>query len=58
MIGGKAGKMVIPGEPDKSEMVRRIKGASMPRMPKNGPPWLSDAQISLIQQWIAAGARE
>lgn len=58
MTGGKAGKMVIPGEPDKSELVRRIKGTSRPRMPKNGPPWLSDSQITLIQQWIAAGARE
>src|SRR5690606_37469225 len=33
---------VLPGEPLGSELVRRIKGYSSPRMPFDGPPWLSD----------------
>jgi hypothetical protein len=27
-------------------------------MPKDGPPWLSEMQITVIEKWIAAGARE
>ena len=28
------------------------------RMPSNGPPFLSDAEIALIHDWIAEGARD
>ena len=27
-------------------------------MPKDGPPWLSEKKIALIESWIAAGAHE
>lgn len=47
---------IIPGQPGASEVVRRIKGDSRPRMPLDGPPWLEDAEMTLIEQWIAAGA--
>ena len=56
--GGKNGPVVVPGKPGESEIVRRIKGKSTPRMPKNGPPWLSDQETRLIEQWIAGGASE
>jgi len=56
--GGKGGPTVIPGNPDKSELVLRLKGLSEPRMPYTGPPWLSDEEIGTIEQWIAAGATE
>ncbi len=58
MAGAKGGKVVTLGQPDKSELVKRIKGISKPRMPRNGPPWLSDNEIGLIERWIAAGAPE
>ena len=58
MKGGKDGKVVQPGAPEKSEMVKRVKGLSKPRMPRNGPPWLSDTDVALIEKWIAAGAPE
>lgn len=58
MAGAKSGKVVVPGQPDKSELLKRILGTSSPRMPKNGPPWLSASQSSLITTWIAAGATE
>ncbi len=50
--------VVVPGDPDASELVRRIRGESVPRMPFDGPPFLDEAQIRLIEAWIAAGAPE
>lgn len=49
---------VVPGRPEASELVRRIKGQARPRMPLDGPPWLSDEDIALVESWIAAGARD
>lgn len=48
--------VVIPGNPEASELLRRIVGLSNPRMPFDGPPWLSDDEIDLIRDWIAGGA--
>jgi hypothetical protein len=56
--GGKSGPVVIPGEPGKSELLRRLKGLSEPRMPYTGPPWLTDEETGTIEAWIAAGATE
>ncbi|WP_305042525.1 c-type cytochrome domain-containing protein [Geoalkalibacter sp.] len=47
---------IVPGDPRASELVRRIRGQSLPRMPFDGPPYLSAADIELIEEWIAAGA--
>ncbi len=58
MAGAKEMKVVVKGDPGKSELVKRIKGISKPRMPKDGPPWLSESDITLIEKWIAAGAPE
>jgi hypothetical protein len=58
MKGGKHGPVIIPGNPAKSEIVRRVRGQAKPRMPFNGPPWLTDKQVSEIEQWIVAGATE
>lgn len=49
---------IVPGQPEASELLRRIRGLSQPRMPFDGPPWLDDAQTRLIQAWIAGGARD
>jgi mono/diheme cytochrome c family protein len=49
---------VVPGRAVASELVRRIRGQSLPRMPFDGPPYLSDAEITLITSWIDAGARD
>jgi len=49
------GAVAKPGDPEGSEIVRRIKGISQPRMPFDGPPYLDDAEIALIEQWIAVG---
>ena len=48
---------VVPGRPEASELVRRIRGQARPRMPHDGPPWLSAEEIKLIETWVAQGAR-
>ena len=57
MSGSVNGPVVVPGDPDGSELVRRIRGTSTPRMPLTGPPYLSDAEIGTVAAWIAAGAQ-
>ena len=47
---------LIPGRPEASEIVRRIRGLASPRMPFDGPPWLDEREESLIVDWIAGGA--
>jgi len=49
---------VVPGHPEASELVRRIKGLSRPRMPFDGPPWLAEDDIALITEWVRQGARD
>lgn len=57
---GKPGAIrVIPGNPSGSYLVQKLEGAADIvglRMPRNGPPFLSDAQVALIRQWIQNGA--
>lgn len=55
--GGKSGPAVIAGSAQSSELVKRIRGERQPRMPLTGPPYLSDAEIALVETWIQAGAQ-
>ena len=55
--GSDNGVIVIGGEPENSELIRRIKGESHPRMPFNGPPYLSELEIELFESWIDAGLK-
>jgi mono/diheme cytochrome c family protein len=48
---------VVPGHPAASELLRRIRGQALPRMPFDGPPYLDDAETQLIEAWIRQGAR-
>lgn len=56
MKGGLGGTEVIPGNPNASPVILRIRGQVEPRMPFGGP-YLSDDQINLIAAWIAQGAQ-
>ena len=50
---------VIAGNPSGSYLVQKLEGAADIvglRMPRNGPPFLTEAQVSLIRQWIQNGA--
>jgi hypothetical protein len=58
MAGQRKHAVVVPRDPGKSELVRRVRGVSKPRMPANGPPWLNNAETTLIERWIQAGAPE
>jgi mono/diheme cytochrome c family protein len=57
IAGAKHGPVVVAGHPEKSGMVSRVKGTTKPRMPMNGPPWLSKEDTATIEAWIAAGAQ-
>lgn len=49
---------VVPRDPLASELVRRIRGDAQPRMPFDGPPYLSAEEIRLVERWVADGARD
>ena len=46
---------LVPGRPDESHLVEVIRPDAQPRMPYKQPP-LSDAEIALIETWVAQGA--
>jgi hypothetical protein len=50
-------RRVAPGDPANSYLYRKITGAGITgdRMPQGGP-FLTDAQISLVRDWIRRGA--
>jgi mono/diheme cytochrome c family protein len=48
---------VVPGSPGASELIRRIRGQARPRMPFDGPPYLTSEEVGLIEEWVAQGAR-
>ncbi len=55
--GGKNGALVIPGNPEKSLLLRRIHGLDgLPRMPMGFKP-MTTAQIGTITAWIQSGAK-
>ena len=56
MAGSNEGPVVVPGQPENSELVKRIKGISQPRMPFGQTP-LTDQQIQIIETWVAQGAQ-
>ena len=59
--GEKSGAVrVIPGDPNNSYLVQKLRGDPGIvglRMPRNGPPYLTDDQINLVIQWIVEGAK-
>lgn len=59
--GGRSGaSIVIPGDPCDSILVQKL-DVSPPfgaRMPRNGPPFLSAAQLQMVRDWIIEGARD
>lgn len=58
MMGSARGPVVLAGNPSESELIRRIKGITQPRMPMTGPPFLSESEIGLFERWVVAGMPE
>jgi uncharacterized membrane protein len=54
VAGSEKGRVLLPGDAEHSELIRRLRGQSTPRMPFLSRP-LPDDQIDLIARWIAAG---
>ena len=53
--GSASGRVVIPGDSEKSRLVRRVLGLERPQMPHGGPPLPAD-EIASIRDWIDQGA--
>lgn len=53
--GSENGPVLRAGNPDGSELVRRIRGQSEPRMPLTGPPLLGAQEIAAVERWVADG---
>lgn len=56
VLAGGERLVVVPGNPVASPLWRHITGRASPRMPFDGPPWLTEEQIALIETWIVEGA--
>jgi hypothetical protein len=54
LAGSERGAVLIPGNVADSELVRRLRGESTPRMPFLSRP-LPDEEIALIESWVIAG---
>ena len=57
LVGSERGAVLVPGDAAGSELIRRLRGESLPRMPFLSRP-LPDDQIALIESWIDAGLPE
>ena len=53
--GGENGPAIMPGDSEKSRLVRRVLGLERPQMPHGGPPLPAD-EIASIRDWIDQGA--
>lgn len=51
--GGDSGPAIVPGEPDNSYLLDRIRNGEMPP----GEAHVPADQVEVIEQWLAAGAR-
>jgi hypothetical protein len=57
LAGAAAGPVVVAGQPCASILYEKVSPGPPfgSRMPLNGPPFLTDAQLQLIHDWIAEG---
>jgi hypothetical protein len=52
-------KYVTPGNPEASYLLHKIDGRSGivgTRMPRNGPPYMTEGQVLILRRWIELGA--
>ncbi len=54
LMGSERGAVLVPGDSQDSELIRRLRGESLPRMPFLSRPLPPD-QIELIVRWVDAG---
>jgi hypothetical protein len=68
MKGGKHGEAVVPGKPEKSDLIMKLSdkppyGDRMPLPPRrkvnaSPPKYLSDEEVGLLKRWISEGAKD
>src|SRR5262245_29642128 len=54
LAGGSHGRAIDPSSPDESRLIRMVSHIATPTMPPGGR--LSDEDIEILREWIAAGA--
>ena len=57
LAGGNKGKVVVPGQSDKSLVIAYLTGEAKPQMPMGGTP-LPAEQVDLFRKWILEGAKD
>lgn len=57
LAGSRDGPVLVPGDAGASELVRRVRGESQPRMPFLGPR-LPEEEIALLERWVGEGLGE
>jgi cytochrome c553 len=55
--GGDSGAMIVPGKPEESLLVKKLKGTGGGQQMPQGRPPLPDEAIAKIEKWIAEGAK-
>ncbi len=55
--GGDGGPIIVPGKPEESLLIKKLRGTAGQRMPAGGRPPLEDIAITKIATWIKEGAR-
>ena len=55
-FGDSANKVIAPGDPAHSMILKRLQGDGVPRMPMGSTGPLDQAGIDLLTEWIKAGA--
>ena len=58
MKGGDMGPIVVPGDPDGSQIVGSVEKTKTPYMPPRVFPALTKDRIAAIRAWIAEGAKK
>jgi hypothetical protein len=58
MVGKSGVPIVIPGNPDRSEVVKVIEEARMPKIVEGFHRPLLTRETSILRQWIAQGAKD
>lgn len=60
MIGGKSGSTVVPGDLERSELIMRLHlpPSDEDHMPPESKKPLSEAEIQILERWIALGASD
>ena len=59
--GGKSGPAIVPGQPQESRLIKRVRAGEMPppqRLVEASVKPMAPADLELISSWIAAGAPE